>query len=272
MKKKILGTVRHIILIVYSLICLVPFVWVLLSSFKDNTQIFTAPFALPANPTFENFTKAWVTGEIGSFFLNSLIVSAASVVLQLLVVSMATYAVTRVMRMKKVMGYFMIGLMVPIQAMLVPNFLIIRNMGLSNHLLSVILVYCAINIPFGVFVLSGFMEGVPLDLDEAALIDGAGHWKIFLKVIFPVCKPGLATIATFAFLNSWNEFQFASVVLTKKESMVITEGINFLKGQYVTDYGLLCAGLLFTIVPIVIIYVVLQEQVVKGMTAGAVKG
>lgn len=272
MKKIVLGVVRHGILVLYFLICLVPFIWVLLSAFKDNTQIFTAPFALPLQPTFENFIKAWVTGEIGHFFVNSMIVSASSVILQLLVVSMATYGITRVMRLNKIRAYFMIGLMVPIQAMLVPNFLIIRNLGLTNHLLSVILVYCAINIPFGVFVLSGFMDGVPMDLDEAALIDGAGHWQIYFKVIFPVCKPGLATIATFAFLNSWNEFQFASVVLTKKESMVITEGINFLKGQYVTDYGLLCAGLLFTIVPIVIIYVVLQEQVVKGMTAGAVKG
>ena len=272
MKKTILIIFKHAFLILYALICMVPFIWVVLSSFKDNTEIFTAPFSLPKSFLVDNYVRAWVTGEIGSFFMNSLIISVVSVVLQLLVVSMATYAMTRIMRMSRLMAYFSLGLMVPIQAMLVPNFLLVRQMGLINNLLGVILVYCAINIPFGIMVLSGFMNGVPHELDEAATIDGASHLQIFARVIFPVCKPGLATVATFAFLNSWNEFQFASVVLTKKESMVLTEGINYLKGQYVTDYGLLCAGLMFTIVPIVICYIVLQEQVVKGMTAGAVKG
>ena len=104
------------------------------------------------------------------------------------------------------------------------------------------------------------------------MVDGAGFARIFFSILLPVCKPGLATIATFAFLHSWNEFLFASVLLTRDSTMTIAEGIAFLKGEFVTDYGLLCAGLLFSIVPVVIMYVALQEQVVKGMTAGAVKG
>lgn len=263
---------KHFFLILYALIACVPFLWIIISSFKNNTTIFTAPFAFPDKWDFTNFKNAWYMASIGEYFFNSLLVSFSVVALQLLIVSMATYALTRLLHSKKLMMLFSFGLMIPAHAVLIPNFLTIKNIGLINSHFGVILLYCAGNIAFGIFLLSSFMESIPRDLDEAAMVDGAGFTSIFFKILLPVCKPGLATIATFAFLHSWNEFLMASVILTKSSKMTIAEGIAFLKGEFVTDYGLLCAGLVFSIVPVIIMYITLQEQVVKGMTAGAVKG
>lgn len=269
---KLASGFKHSFLILYALLAIVPFLWVIISAFKDNSAIFTAPFALPVDFNMINFTKAWEEAKIGTYFFNSLLISAASVLLQLLVVSMSTYVMTRMIHSQLLTTLFSLGLMIPIHAMLIPNFISISRMSLINSPLSVILVYSACNISFGIFLLSGFMNTIPHELDEAAMIDGAGYVRTFFSILLPVCKPGLATVATFAFLNSWNEFLFASVLLTRQENMTITQGINYLKGQYVTDYGLLCAGLLFAIIPVVVMYILLQEQVVKGMTAGAVKG
>jgi raffinose/stachyose/melibiose transport system permease protein len=263
--------IKHLVLTAYALTALVPFLWVLISAFKDNTSIFTRPFSLPASFAFDNFIRAWKVGGIGLFFGNSLFISLMTLLLQLFLVSMAAYALSRVFLAPLVMNYFLLGLMIPVHGTLIPDFLIVRSLGLTNSKFGVIIVMVSF-MSFGIFLLSSFMRQIPRELDEAAMIDGAGYIRIFFNVILPVSKPGLATIATFSFLGSWNEFLFSSVILNKKENMTITLGINYLKGQYVTDYGLLCAGLLFTIVPVVIMYLIFQEQVVKGMTAGAIKG
>lgn len=275
MRKALAGSstvLKHLFLIAYALLALIPFLWVVISSFKNNTGIFTSPFALPSAYDFTNYSNAWSIAKIGVFFANSLIISCSVVALQMLVVSMSTYALTRLLKSKVLLLLFSFGLMIPIHAMLIPNFLTIKNLGLMNSKLGIVLIYASGNIAFGTFLLSSFMRSLPAELDEAAMIDGASFPRIFFQILLPLCKPGLATIATFAFLHSWNEFLFASVVLTKESKMTIAEGLGFLKGEFVTDYGLLCAGLVFAIIPVVVIYIALQEQVVKGMTAGAVKG
>lgn len=264
--------VKHIFLVSYAAIALVPFLWVLISAFKNNTTIFTAPFSMPESWAVTNFVNAWSIAKIGVYFKNSLFISFTVVIMQIFVVSMATYAMSRLLHSRVLTTLFSFGLMIPIHAMLIPNFLSMKNLGLLNTPLSVILVYSSGNIAFSQFLLSSFMNSIPRELDEAAMVDGASYARIFFSILLPICKPGLATIATFAFLHSWNEFLYASVFLTKDSNMTIAEGLGFLKGEFVTDYGLLCAGLIFSIVPVVIMYVTLQEQVVKGMTAGAVKG
>lgn len=263
---------KHMFFVFYALLSLVPFVWVLSSSFKDNTAIFTQPFSLPATLSFHNYVQAWGSANIGSYFFNSFVISIITVVAQAMIVSMAAYILTRVLNAPAIVSYLTIGLMVPIHALLIPNFIIMRDLGLMNNKLGLILIYTAVNTSFGYFLMSGYMQGIPRELDEAATIDGAGYIRTFFSVIFPVSKTAIATVGTFAFLNSWNEFLFALVINTRLDAMTITQGINNLRGQYSTDFGLLCAGLMFAIVPVIIMYVLLQEQVVKGMTAGAVKG
>ena len=267
-----LTLLKHIFLVFYALLALIPFLWVLMSAFKDNTGIFTQPFALPKSFELTNIISVWNAGNINVFFSNSLFVGFITLSLQLLFVSMATYFLVRVARVPLLSNYFLLGLMMPIQAMLIPNFLTIRSLNLMNSLWGVIMVYCATNTAFAIFLLSGYMRSIPHELEEAATIDGAGYVRIFFMIILPVSKPGLATVATFSFLHAWNELLFAMVILTRRAKMTLTQGINFLRGEYVTDYGLLCAGLLFAIIPVVIMYILLQEQVIKGMTAGAVKG
>lgn len=271
-KDSAISGLKHLILIIFALAALLPFVWIVLSSFKNNTSIFTKPFELPTTIRLENYVSAWKKGKIGTFFMNSVIVTFGTVILQLLVSAMATYILTRVSKIPALASYFLLGLMIPIQAMLIPDFLIIRGLNLMNSRIGVVIIYCATGISFAIFLLSGFMKDIPWEIQEAAMIDGAGYSKIFFSIILPISKPALATVATFSFLSAWNEFLFATVLLTKQTTMTITLGINYLKGQYTTDYGLLCAGLVIAIVPVVIMYVLLQEQVIKGMTTGAVKG
>jgi raffinose/stachyose/melibiose transport system permease protein len=141
-----------------------------------------------------------------------------------------------------------------------------------NNQIGLIFIYVATGVSFSFFLLSGFLNTIPKEMDESAKIDGAGYVRIFLSILLPVIKPGLATVATFSFLHSWNEFLFGLIMITGERKMTITVGIDTLKGMYTTQYGLLCAGLMFAIVPMVIIYILLQEHVIKGVTAGAVKG
>lgn len=263
---------KHVFLFFHALLCLVPFIWVIISSFKDNTGIFTDPFGLPEKISFHNYVIAWSNARIGEYLLNSLIISIVTVIILTLFVAMAAYVLTRLVNAPMIIGYLMLGLMIPIHAMLIPDFLIISRAGMMNNKLSLILIYIAVNISFGYFLMAGYMESIPKELDEAAMIDGAGYVRTFFRIILPVSKPALATVGTFTFLNSWNEFLFAFVINTKTEYMTIAQGINNLRGQYSTDYGLLCAGLLFGIVPVIIMYVFLQKYVMSGMTAGAVKG
>ena len=271
-KGNFLIVIKHFFLIFHACVCLVPFLWIVLSAFKDNTSIFIRPFSLPENFSPENFIKVWNNGGISVYFRNSLFISTITVCLQIFLVSMTSYVLTRLLLRSFLSIYYIFGLMIPVHALLLPNFLTIRNFGLMNNPLGVILVYCASGLSFGILLLSGFMKQIPRELDEASMIDGAGYIKIFFCVIFPLSKSGLATVATFAFLHSWNELLFAMVLLTRRGLMTITLGINSLKSEYITDYGLLCAGLLFAIVPVVIIYMLFQEHVVKSITAGAVKG
>ncbi|TAH68617.1 MAG: carbohydrate ABC transporter permease [Anaerolineaceae bacterium] len=271
-KKTIFSNIKKLFLIFYALMSILPFLWVLFSAFKDNTAIFAHPFSLPDTLSFDNFSRALGSANIAKYFFNSLAISISTVVLLTIIISMATYVLTRVINAPAIVNYLMMGFMIPIHALLIPNFLIVRNLGLMNNKIGLILIYIAANTSFSYFLMSGYMQGIPKALDEAATIDGAGYFRTYFSIILPVSKAAIATVGTFAFINTWNDLLFALVINTKLETMTITQGINNLRGYYSTDYGLLCAGLFFAVVPVVIMYVFLQEHVVKGMTAGAVKG
>jgi ABC-type glycerol-3-phosphate transport system permease component len=273
LSKRSIGSVaKYGFLCLGSLTTIFPFLWVGLSSLKTTNEIIGSPFSLPASPSFTNFAKVWVLGNIGKGFLNSMICTVATVILVVILSSMVSYILARVWKSELVYLYFIMGIMIPAHAIIIPLFIMIRTIGLTNSLAGIVCAYVGGGLPFSVFVLVGFMRGIPHELEESAVLDGCNNPQIFANIIVPLAKSGVATIATLQFLNTWNDFLFASVLLSTKKVQTITSAIFNLKGVYQTDYAAICAGLVVAVVPVMIMYVIFQKQVIEGMAAGAVKG
>lgn len=263
---------KYIVLIVAAIVCIYPFIWVVISSFKNNNEIFGNPFGFPSSLKLENYIEAWAGADVGQNFLNSMIVCVSTVVILMVITSMGSYILTRVKKIPILDIYFSLGIMIPIHALLIPSVLIFKNIKLTDNLLSLVIMYTAVNISFSMFIMNGFLKNIPRELDEAATIDGCGKAQTFFHIIFPIAKPGLATVATLAFLNCWNDLLMGLVLISSPAKKTLSLAISALKGSYATRYGLLCAGFVISIVPVVIMYLLFQRQVIAGMTAGAVKG
>ncbi|SHO50480.1 carbohydrate ABC transporter permease [Anaerocolumna xylanovorans] len=271
-KSKVAAIIKYLFLTAGAVVSLYPFIWVLLSSLKDNNEIYSNSFGLPKIIRWSNYTQAWNGARVGTSFFNSLIVSLSSVILLVVITAMGSYILTRVHKSTFLSVYLSLGIMIPIHAMLIPSVIIFKHLHLQDNLVSLVLVYIATNISFSLYIMKGFMDRIPRELDEAATIDGCGQAGIFFRVIFPIAKPGMATVATLAFLNCWNDLLLGLVLISDPMKRTLSMGISALKGSYVTRYGLLCSGFVISIVPVVIMYLMFQKQVVQGMTAGAVKG
>jgi len=271
-KKESLSPIALILLVLFGIVCFLPFLWVLVSAVKPANEIMIKPFALPSRIMLSNFSSAWEQASIGSFFWNSLIISGISVGLILIVSAMSAYILGRVAPSLFLFTYFTMGIMIPLQAIVIPTFVIIKNMGLLNTRAGLILAYTTSGLSFGIFVLTAFFRTIPGEMEEAAVIDGCSRGRIFTSILLPLAKPGLATVGTFVFLQCWNEYLFASVLIAKPQFKTLTQGIMLLKGQYSTNYAVLCAGLTFAILPVLAAFIVLQKQVIRGLMAGAVKG
>ena len=274
MKSKVkLPTVfKYIVLCFWAVIDIYPLFWVLMSSFKDKISVVARPLALPTSLRFESYAEAWIDGNIGNNFFNTIFYSVCAVILIALLSAMAAYALTRIVDMKLGIGYFTLGIMIPVHGILIPCFIIMKSLGFYNTRLGFIILMVAANMSLSVFVLSSFMKSIPREMDEAAIIDGCSYPRMFGNIILPLAKPGVATICTLAFLNCWNEYLYAYIMLQREDIRVITQGIFALQGRYATNYSALCAGLVISILPMMLFFILFQEQVIKGMAAGAVKG
>ncbi|QTH43944.1 carbohydrate ABC transporter permease [Cohnella sp. LGH] len=266
------GLSRGLVLAVFALSTLFPFYWVLVSSLKDKHQIYANPFGLPANWHWGNYADIWQTAHLSRYFWNSLFISACAVAIMLLIGAMAAYVLARREKSGWLYAYFTLGIMIPVHAILIPSFLLLKQLHLLNSHFGLILIYVVSNLSLCVFILHGFLRGIPRELEEAAAIDGYGRVRTFVSIVLPLAKPGLATVGTLGFLNCWNEYLFAYVLIGSEPSKTLTQGVMALTGQYSTDYALVCAGLVVSMLPLWLVYMLFQEQIVKGMTAGAVKG
>jgi raffinose/stachyose/melibiose transport system permease protein len=263
---------RYGVMIVFAFLSMIPFLWLLISSFKSNDEIYGKPFALPSVFQFENYITAWNKAHIGQNLTNSLTISVTAVIIMLLFASMAAYVLTRVTPNLFFYTYFTLGIMIPVHTVLIPTFILMKNFGLYNTMYGLIILYAASNLSLAVFILTGFMKSIPREIEEAAILDGCSLTRIFFSIILPLSTPGLATVGILTFLNCWNEYLFAYVLISNPNIKTITQGIYALQGAYNTNYGPLTAALVIAILPVLIVYVIFQEQVIAGMTAGAVKG
>ncbi|MNI13498.1 L-arabinose transport system permease protein AraQ [compost metagenome] len=273
----ILKLLIWVMLILWSISVLYPLLWTLLDALKDNQQFFlNKPWALPEPPLlWSNFSYVWNKYNFGTYFYNSTIVTICSTGLALLLAASTAYVLARYEFKGSGLLYvlYIASMMVPFVLALTPLFFLINDMGLLNTKLGLILVYAASAVPFGIFVLVGFYKTLPKELGEAASIDGCSDFGTFFRIMLPLSQPGLITVGIMTVLNTWNEFVIGTVLTNIPEKYTLPVGISVMQAemQYRTEWGPLFAGLLFTIVPILILYIFFQKQIASGITAGAVK-
>lgn len=275
MKKKnvAMNIIGYIFLIAMSLVFILPMLFTILSSLKTKLEIFSSPFALPKVVQWANYTKAWKDANMSAYFINSLIQAGSTVILSSIVSTMAAYALARFkFRLNKfLLGLFLIGMMVPIHTILVPISYIIGMFNLKNNIVALVLVYVAFSLPFSILVMLTFMKGVNLSLEEAAIIDGASYFQIYSQIMIPLTLPAISTISIFNFMGAWNNILFPLLFINDKRLRPISLGLLNFSGERGSEYGLLMAGIVITVVVPLIIYLLFQEKVESGLAAGAVK-
>jgi raffinose/stachyose/melibiose transport system permease protein len=244
------------------------------SSFKTNLELISSPFTLPAVWQIQNYVNAFQLADLHRLFLHSVVVSGLCTTLNVLVASMAAFALSRVRfgLNTLVLNVFLAGVLIPIIALMVPYFQLVSRIGLYDRLAGLILTYAAINLPISVFLIHGFMGGIPRELEEAAVIDGCSFAQRFSRVIFPLSRLGVVTAGTFVFLYSWNEFIYALLLTSSVRARTLQLGIRFFRSQFVTDYTSMYAALVVSIVPSVLVYILFHEKIIQGLTSGALKG
>ncbi len=275
------GAAAFLALLGYSAWLVLPMVWVGYSSLKGDNEIFRNAFALPSpgNLRVDNYAQAWNGGHFGDYFLSSVIVTGSSVALIVALGAAAAYALARFSHPlgRIVFALFLAGLTLPAQLAVVPLFFELRAVGLLNSRLGLVLVYTANGLPFAIFVLAGFFRSLPRSLHEAALVDGCGEFSAFWRVLLPLARPGLVTVAIFQFIGVWKEYFYAFMLVSGDVSgsaRTLPLGLANLSitAEYRTQYGMLFAGIVIVTLPILIVYVALQRQIVRGIAAGALKG
>jgi len=267
-----MGVLYPIFLLVTATI-LFPLVWMIYSSLKSDTDIFANVFALPKSLYFDNYKTVFTTGGMGIYFKNSLFVSTVSVAGLLVFSSMAAYAfATFNFRGSSLLFLFvLIGLMVPPQALIISGFKWMAILKLLSTYWALLFTYFGWT-SFGILVLRNFFTAVPKEIKDAARIDGAGHWQMFTRIMLPLARPSLATIAIFYFMWIWNDFIYPLVYMQTQTMYTVPLGILFLNGRYIVNWGLQMAGLAVATIPPLIVYYLFQKQFVRGIMAGALKG
>lgn len=261
-------------IIALILIWLFPLLFILLTSLRSPADFFVTPMlSIPSPLHFDNFVQAWTRGRLDQYLINGAIVSFLKVPVGILFVSLAAFAITRLgfRRHNGMFLFFLIGMMVPVQATLVGLNVAFNRLNLINTYFGLFYVYIGFGIPFGILVMRGFMRAIPFELDEAARIDGCNNLRLYASVIMPIAKPAVATLFILDFLATWNEYLIASILITDDSMRTVPAGLLNFFGEFSTDYSLLSAGVLITIIPVLVVFLIFQRHFIEGM-AGAVKG
>lgn len=273
-KKNFKTLALYIILIFLAVLWIVPIFTLIATSIKNKSDFYTgiSLFNLPDTIAWDNFINAITKGNLFRYMKNDLIISCLKVPLGIFIEALAAFALTRLNIRHKtgIFVFFLVGMMLPLQTALVPINVIYSKLGLLNTYFGLFYVYIGFGISFGILILRGFFNGIPKDIDEAAYIDGCNKWQLFYKIILPVAKPAIATLIITDFLSTWNEYLLASVIINDNSMKTVPVGIMTFVGEHGTDYGYLCAGVLISVIPVLLVYLVFQRYFVEGM-AGAIK-
>ena len=271
-KDTVLNLVIHFLLILAVIFALLPVALAFLASFKSLFDFYDNPLGLPATWEWRNYTSVWREAHIAEYARNSVIVTFISVPLIVFLSCLAGYGLTRYhFRFSRTIYlYFLAGLLIPIQLTILPSLLQMKALHLVNTHAGLITLYTALGLPFSVFLMAGFMNTMPGELAEAARLDGAGEFRAFWDVVVPLTKPALATVAILNGVSIWNEFFLALILSPGTPTLQV--GINNLRGFYSTEWGYIFAGVMVAALPVILAYVLLTKQFIRGLTAGALKG
>ncbi|GIO35876.1 ABC transporter permease [Paenibacillus antibioticophila] len=276
MNRKSLGfrIFAYTFLSLFAIMNIVPLFWMVVNSFKTEQEYAVNPFSLPETLQFSNYAEAWKIANMNVYFLNSLFVTFASLIVTVLLGALASYFLSRFEFKLRGLTYgvFLLGMLVPIHATLIPIFLIMKKLHFLDTHLSLILPYTAFHLSLTIIILEGFMRGFPKDLEESGVMDGAGIFRIFWSIILPITRPAMATVIILNFIYNWNEYLFALVLISSSELKTLPLGLANFVGIETASLTLQMSALTIALIPIVIFYLLLQKQLVTGMTAGAVKG
>lgn len=272
---KIVGSVsKYIFMVFFVLIAVGPLLWAALSSFKSYAEINSSALSLPKSLNFDNYKAAFQYAPIAKYFLNSVIIVGFSVLVTVVFVSMCAYVTSRFQFKLKTLIVLLISasLMLPAQAISQPLFTIMRALHIFDTKLGLVVVYSAMGIPMSFFVMMSYYMTISTALEESAYIDGAGFLKTFTSIILPLAKPGLITIALLQFINTWNEFYFALMLTSGDRARTVPIALNYYMGTFANNYSALFAAVVMTVLPTIVLFIILQRQVMESLTAGAVKG
>ena len=275
LKKHGFGSIFYwLIAVLLVFLFLYPIYFVVVSSFKDNNEIWYTMFSLPEEVEWLNYQDAIFNVGILRSVLNSFLLSAGATLVIVIVGTMGAYPISRhiIRGAKQLKLYYLIGLMVPAYGMLIPMVKLFTQLGLRDKYWPMILLYAGINFPISMYLIIGYLDSVSREIDEAALIDGCTVPQTLFRVIFPLCGPGISTAGILTFLNVYNELVFANTLLQRKSMMTISVTLLGLKGERFTSWGVMFAAIVLSILPILIVYLLMQEKIEAGVTNGAVKG
>lgn len=267
-------SIGFIIFGAFALLNIYPLVFSVFCSFKGNLEIFSSFTALPKNFRYENYITAWKVGNIGKYFLNTILLAAGTLGVAGFFGSLASYILAKfTFRLKPlVYTFFTVGMMIPIQAVLIPLSYIFGKLGMMNNYPMLILLYAAFCFPMTILILTGFMNSIPTELEEAMVIDGAGIYQVFLKIILPLSMPGIISVSIFNFIQVWNNLLFPLIFISDRDKGTISMGLLSFFGEYSTNYSASMAGICLTTIPVIIVYLFFQDKIENGLMSGAVKG
>jgi multiple sugar transport system permease protein len=267
--------VRYALLSAGALVMVAPFAYMLATSFKAHAFVLEVPPRfIPKDPTLDNYRSAWTSNNFDRYFLNSLFVASVTTLVSVLLSSMMAYAFARFRfpGRRPLFGLLLVGLMVPTMMLIIPQFLLARTAGLLDSFSGLIVFYVGGTLALNTFLLRGFFESVPVELEEAMLVDGANAWTRYWKLIMPLSRPALATVAVFSFLASWDEFVWALTIINDPSKRTLPIAIALFQGEHQTSWGLVFAASAIAVAPVIAIFLAAQRQFVSGLASGAVKG
>lgn len=264
----------YFVLIVFLFISVLPIFWVVMAALKDSVELNSNPFSLPKSITFANISEAWTVGRMNDYFLNSVIVAVPRVFAILALSTLAGFAFGKLaFPGRDLLFYFiLVGMMVPIQAMLIPLYYTMQNLGFINTYWALIIPSLGLSMPFAIFMMRAFFRDIPDDMMDSAKIDGCGDFKTFLYIMLPLIMPAVTSLIVFEFSASWNDFLLPLLFVYDDAYRTLPLGLMYFSGEYTTNQSLVAAGVTIAIVPIIVVFVIFQRKFIEGITAGSVKG
>lgn len=274
MGKKAVKIICNLVFIIFSFTCVFPIIWIFYSSFKTQAEFMQSPVALPEAIDFSNYISVFTSTSMPKYMLNSARNTLLAVVVIIFVSFLAGYVLSRYRfrGRKAIYNYFIMGMLIPIHALLVPMYVQLNELGLTNHWYTLLFPYIGFGLPISIMLIESYISSIPGELEEAAAIDGCSFTRTLFQIVFPLASPILSTVAIIQFFAVWNEFTFALILVNNDSLRTVPVGLTMFKGAYTVDYPRMMTGIIVTMLPVMILYFIFSKRIIEGMVAGAVKG